>query len=236
LNEFKQFLSDRGATVHISAPYTPQQNPVSKCGNRTTTKKAQALLKQANISHSFWGYAVKTAVFLENITPTRKNDWVLSYEIWFKHLFKLSCLRPFGCRAFVNVIKTNRNSKFSETSKKGIMVGYHLGMHNWCILMEEGRVELSHDITFYKALYPGISTSCPAGFGDPPALGEYFNDKVPAESAPLDNEQDSSPTLTTSGSSDLSSSSSNNNSKYQLAAELNPSLSAIPPRPCPGFD
>jgi hypothetical protein len=39
-NEFKQFLSDKGVTVHISAPYTPQQNPVAKSGNHTTTKKA----------------------------------------------------------------------------------------------------------------------------------------------------------------------------------------------------
>jgi hypothetical protein len=67
------------------------------------------------------------------------------------------------------------------------MVGYQLGMHNWCILTEEGRVELSHNITFDEALYPGISTSCPAGFGDQPALGEYFNGELPAEDAPLNN-------------------------------------------------
>jgi hypothetical protein len=41
-------------------------------------------------------------------------------------------------------------------------------MHiNWCILREDKRVELSHDVTFDKALYPGISTFNPAGLIGP---------------------------------------------------------------------
>jgi hypothetical protein len=50
------------------------------------------------------------------------------------------------------------------------MVGYQLGMHNWRILREEETVELSHDVTFDKTLYPGISTLDPAGLQSPPSL------------------------------------------------------------------
>jgi transposase InsO family protein len=83
-NEFKEFLREKGVTSNITAPYTPQQNPVAERGNRTTTEKAWALLKQSNLPHHLWGYAVQAAVFLENVTPTRKNDWISGYKLWFK--------------------------------------------------------------------------------------------------------------------------------------------------------
>jgi hypothetical protein len=238
-NEFKQFLSDKGVTVHISAPYTPQQNPIAERGNCTTTEKARALLKQANVSHSLWGYAVKTAVFLENVTLTWKNDWVSSYEIWFKQPFKLSCLRPFGCCAFVNVIKSNRAAKFAEMAKKGIMVGYQLGMHNWHILTEEGHVELSHDVKFDKTLYPGISTSCPAGFIDPPLVEDLDepSKKIKLVDSPSHNNVERSPTVPAEQQSRSSDTLSelDQDLEYQLAEELNPSLSSKS-RPKPGFD
>jgi hypothetical protein len=114
-----------------------------------------------------WGHTVETAVFLENVTPTRKNDWSSAYELWFCRPFDVSRLCPFGCCAFVNIPKLQRQSKFSDTTKKGVMVGYQLGFHNWHILREEGKVELSHDITFDKTLYPGISIPDPAGLITP---------------------------------------------------------------------
>lgn len=50
------------------------------------------------------------------------------------------------------------------------MVGYQLGMHNWCILKEDEQVELSHSVIFDETLYPGISTLDPAGLVDPSQL------------------------------------------------------------------
>jgi hypothetical protein len=58
------------------------------------------------------------------------------------------------------------------------MLGYQLGMHNWRILREDERVELSHNITFDESLYPGISTFDPAGLLNPP-LVELFDEQEP---------------------------------------------------------
>ena len=109
-----------------------------------------------------------TAVFLKNVTPTRKNDWLSAYQLWFCQPFDVLRLRPFGCRAFINIPKLQRQSKFSDTAKKGVMIGYQLGLHNWRILREDGKVELSKNITFDKTLYPGISTPDPSGLVTPP--------------------------------------------------------------------
>jgi transposase InsO family protein len=181
--EFKEFLESNGISSNITAPYTPQQNPVAERGNRTTTEKARTLLKQANLPLQMWGYAVEAAVFLESFTPTKKSEWVSAYELWFFWPFNQSRLRPFGCWAFINLPKAKRQSKFSDTAQKGVMVGYQLGMHNWRILREDKKVELSHDVTFDKTLYPGISTLDPAGLQTPPTcLIEDFasNNEGPA--------------------------------------------------------
>ena len=59
------------------------------------------------------------------------------------------------------------------------MVGYQLGLHNWRILREDMSVELSHDVTFDKNLYPGISPHDPAGLIAPlePFLEDFSNDE-----------------------------------------------------------
>lgn len=66
---FTDFVKDQGIKMLLTAPYTPQQNPVAEIGNRTTTEKARTLLKQAGLPTMFWAEAVATAVYLENITP-----------------------------------------------------------------------------------------------------------------------------------------------------------------------
>jgi hypothetical protein len=80
--EFEKFYKDEGIIHHITAPYTPQQNLIVERGNCTTSKKAQALLKQANLPSKIWGEAVITAVFYENITPMKRIKWQSPYEIW----------------------------------------------------------------------------------------------------------------------------------------------------------
>jgi hypothetical protein len=132
---FTEFLKQKGVSIHVTAPYTPQQNAVAERGNRTTSEKARALLKQANLPAEYWGEAVCTAVFLENITPTRQLKWKTPHELWFDRQFDVSRLRPFGCKAFINLPKLLRHGKFGDTAKKGLLIGYQLGMHNWRILL-----------------------------------------------------------------------------------------------------
>ena len=91
-NAFKGFLDKTGIDMRLTAPYTPQQNPVAEIGNRTTVKKACALLKRAGLPPEFWAEAVATAVYLENRTPIASRKFISPYELWhgiaptYKHL------------------------------------------------------------------------------------------------------------------------------------------------------
>lgn len=47
--DFTNFVSKHGIQMHLTAPYTPEQNPVAERGNRTTVEKARTLLKHAGL-------------------------------------------------------------------------------------------------------------------------------------------------------------------------------------------
>lgn len=129
--EFKRMLEDNGIIMSLTAPYTPQQNPVAEVGNRTTTEKARTLLKQAGLPAEFWAEAISTAVDLENITPISSRNWITPFELWHKRKPRYDHLRAFGCLAYVHIGKDQRSGKFSDVAKKGIHLGHQEGKHNY---------------------------------------------------------------------------------------------------------
>ena len=149
LNEFGNFIDSSGIFMDFTAPYTPEQNGFSERGNRTTTEKARTLLKQARLPSEFWGEAVSTAVYLENLTPIAKAGFKSPHELWHGDAPSYEHLRVFGCLAYVFIQKESRDGKFSDVAKKGILVGYQGTMKNYRIfLLEEKKVVITHDVRF----------------------------------------------------------------------------------------
>lgn len=168
---FKDFLSQHGISMILTAPHTPQQNPVSELGNRTTVEKARALLKRAGLPASFWAEAVSTAVYLENRTPIASRKFLTPFELWHGRSPSYDHLRIFGCLVYVHVGKERRNGKFDDTAKHGIFRGYQEGHHNYRVmLLDSKRVVYSHDVLFNKSIFPyQDKDSSPADFlGDSP--------------------------------------------------------------------
>ncbi|PLW52474.1 hypothetical protein PCANC_10601 [Puccinia coronata f. sp. avenae] len=141
--EFLLFLRNKGINVQVTAPYTPQQN-------------------SAKLPSNYWAEAVTTAVFLENVTPLRKLKWKTPYQLWYGRQFDNDWLKPFGCLAFANIPKKLRDGKFGDTSKKGLLVGYQHGAHNWRALLPGGKVKRCHDVTFHASDFPGVSIFAPS--------------------------------------------------------------------------
>ena len=193
--EFLDFLKSKGITVQVTAPYTPQQNAVAERGNRSTSEKARCLLKQAKLPSEYWADAVSTAVLLENITPMRKLCWDAPHNKWFGSPFNINRLKPFGCLAYVNIPKQLRDGKFGDTAKRGILVGYQLGTHNWRVLLPGGKVERCHDVTFVETDFPGVSLF---SLADP---SFHFDPLTPSEFDELDNQSQSPSISSTRGGS-----------------------------------
>lgn len=151
-NDFQQFLKKEGIVMDKTASYTPQQNPISECGNCTTTERAMCMLLDAKLPTSFWAEAVSTAVYLENRSPESSIEHNTPHSVWYRTEPDLSNLRIFGCAAYKLIPKQFRNSKFAPTSSKLIMLGYQELLHNYRLLdPKTGLVTYSHDVAFDKS-------------------------------------------------------------------------------------
>ena len=107
-DRFIAYLFTMGIERQVTVARTPQQNGVAERMNRTIMEAARAMLHGAGLPLSFWVYAVKTAVYLRNRSPTRALVDATPYEAWRGEKPDLSHLRTFGCRAFVWLDKTKR--------------------------------------------------------------------------------------------------------------------------------
>nr|GEV76743.1 hypothetical protein [Tanacetum cinerariifolium] len=70
--EFLDHLKDHGIITHLTPPYTPQLNGVSKRINRTLLDMIRSMMSQTTIPKFFWDYALETATRILNMVPTKK--------------------------------------------------------------------------------------------------------------------------------------------------------------------
>ena len=77
-------------------------------------------MSQADLPTSFWGYALKTAAFLLNRTPTKVVEKT-PYEMWTGHKPNMSFLRIWGCESH---IKKLISDKLPSKTNKYLFVGY----------------------------------------------------------------------------------------------------------------
>ncbi|MBW0497574.1 hypothetical protein O181_037289, partial [Austropuccinia psidii MF-1] len=140
--ELQDFFDKRGISHLTTAPYTTEQNPFSERGNRTTITKTRCLLKDLELDLSFCAEAANTAVYLENITPSKNIIFNTPFHKWFNKEPSLRHLQPFGCLAAM--LKHKQNGKFDESGSQGIFLGYR----------ETHRL--------YRIMDPGTETPSPA--------------------------------------------------------------------------
>ncbi len=125
----QEWFVDKGIAHQTSADYTPEQNGRAERLNRTLIEKTRALLLDHNLPKQFWGAAIDTACYLCNrLTPEGGGPSPL--ELLFGSKPDLSCLRVFGCLAFVHVPKGSRG-KLDACSEPGVFVGYEHSCKAW---------------------------------------------------------------------------------------------------------
>ncbi|KAL0439755.1 UNVERIFIED_CONTAM: hypothetical protein Slati_2458500 [Sesamum latifolium] len=79
--EFIDYLKENGILSQWTPPGTPQLNGVAERRNRTLLDMVRSMTSFTELPPSFWGYALKTAAKLLNITPS-KSVLQTPYEIW----------------------------------------------------------------------------------------------------------------------------------------------------------
>ncbi|CAA0831778.1 Unknown protein, partial [Striga hermonthica] len=72
-NEFRSYLTDNGITSQLTAPGMPQQNGVAERRNTNLMEMVRAMMSYSTLPDSFWGYALKTAVYILNRVPSKSR-------------------------------------------------------------------------------------------------------------------------------------------------------------------
>ncbi|MBW0545925.1 hypothetical protein O181_085640 [Austropuccinia psidii MF-1] len=172
--ELNNLFQAKGITHLTTAPYTPQQNPFAEQGNRTTVTKARCLLKDSGLGGSYWAEAVRTATYLENITPKKSLDHSTPFNQWFERTPTYHHLQPFGCLCYYlnNLIR----GKFSDQGSEGIFLGYKEGHRAYQILdRQTGNVKITHQVKFIPNVFPGKLSNPTDMEADPLRLSTDLN-------------------------------------------------------------
>jgi transposase InsO family protein len=64
--EFRGYLKAYGIVSQLTPPETPQWNGISERRNMTLLDMVRSIMSQAELPHSFWKFALKTAIFMLN--------------------------------------------------------------------------------------------------------------------------------------------------------------------------
>ena len=80
--EFVKFCRERGIQCEYTAPYSPKQNGIAKCMNRTIQEHVVSMLQHSRLSDGFWAEALLTAIHIINMSSSKPLGLQIPQEIW----------------------------------------------------------------------------------------------------------------------------------------------------------
>ena len=120
-----------GVDQTFSGARAPQQNAKPERKNRTLDEEITTIMLHSGAPGCMWGEALNWTVFVHNNLPYKEVDgvWHSRRSLFTKSpkQFKVSNLRPFGCRAWGYLPVEAREGYKSHLRMKcypGIFLGY----------------------------------------------------------------------------------------------------------------
>lgn len=145
----KELFTKEGVLQETSTPYAPEQNGLIERPNRTLLNKVRAMLLEANLPKWLWGEALKTAVYLYNITPHSSLEYKSPYEYKYNKKPDYSIIRIFGSIAYYRHYKLK---KLDSRARKAILVGF--GQNQYKLLdLESKKLVWARDVTILEGHY-----------------------------------------------------------------------------------
>lgn len=147
--ELKKFLQSEGIKAQLTAPFTPQQNGCSERKNRYLVEMTRSMLIDSKLPNKYWGEAVNTANYLQNILPTA-GETKTPHEKWEGVRPKLAHIKRFGCQAYA-VVPAERRQKLDCKARKYTFIGYADGTKGYRLLdTETDKICISRDVVFIE--------------------------------------------------------------------------------------
>lgn len=141
---------NHGIQRHLTNPYNPSQNGVSKRKNRSLIESARSMLQTTNLINSYWAKAIQTACYLQNCSYTTTISHATPFKLWTSIKPNLSHLRIFRSPAYSKIPEKSQ-SKLETKASKCIFIGYGepLGIKGYRLYQVESRpLFFSQDVIF----------------------------------------------------------------------------------------
>jgi hypothetical protein len=136
---------------------TPEQNGAVERVNRHISEGATALLTEAGLPPSFWGFAVLAFIHVANMSSSHVHKGTTPYEQWHGRKPSAKRLRVFGCAAYVHLQKDQRRALEAHTHKC-IFVGYPSDRPGWMFWDSRARqLVYSDSAIFDEREFPGAA-------------------------------------------------------------------------------
>lgn len=159
-NEFKQFLQNNGIKYQRTAAYSPQQNGVSERKNRTLVEITRCLLFDSEMTNTFWGEAIHTANFLQNVMVWKHANKT-PFELWTGRKPIYSNLRRFGAKCYVKIHDELRR-KLDKKAVDATLLGFdRVSKAYRCYVPSTRKVVISRDVKFIENSYMKVLAEKP---------------------------------------------------------------------------
>jgi hypothetical protein len=179
-------LEDHLATY--SAPYTPENNPISERGNRTLFDAARTLLIEVDLPACFWPFAIKHVVYVRNrVRHAATGD--SPYYMVTREKPRLKDLKVFGCRAYVLILPTP--SKFEPRAEPGVLLEcLSYGVYKVLVPSKDGESEIitSRHVKFDEEELPGLKDMADIMDGDGASDSSYACKSIESSDSGYDSE------------------------------------------------
>jgi hypothetical protein len=153
----RAYFEEHGIEFQHTVRAEPHQNGVAERANRTMAEHVTAILTEAHLPASFWGYAVQAYTYVRNRSPTSAVAHDVPVTVMFGIKPDISNLRVFGCTAYVHVKKDQRRGLESHT-QKCVFIGYPAEYKAWIFYNPTTRKHIiSKDAEFDERYFPGLS-------------------------------------------------------------------------------
>jgi len=183
---FAGICEEAGIKRQMTAPYSPQQDGVVERRNRSVMEMARSMLKSMKIPGKFWGEAVRHAVYLLNILPTRPMGEQTPFEAMNGRKPHLGHVKVFGCLAHAKQT-TPQLKKLDDRSQRLVYFGVEEGSkaHRLYDPMQK-RIVISRDTIFEEAVSWGWNEFSTNEMEEDQVGGEMFVDNTDWETVNVD--------------------------------------------------
>jgi hypothetical protein len=153
-----EWLIKHHIKLQVSAPYSHAQNGQIERDMQNVLDKARTLLAVYETPKIYWDYAVETACYLINRSPTSNSDNT-PYELVYNEKPDISNLVPFYAPGVYHLTREERNNSFDDKAVLCRMLGYNELCKNTYIILniKSGAIVSRKDCIFDERLIHNVT-------------------------------------------------------------------------------